>query len=173
MIRMPNCVFMIEGDVDLQLAALHLTLPLCFGEHADYNDPARPLYGRRKTWLGAEDFMDDIRWKIQNGVLYNVYAPPLGKKGEKVSSAVLDHEYPLAYMYPITPTDLHAGWIRGKERIITIHSGTFGWEGAPVAIELRLFDRAGRAAGVEQTTSSSGMFPVRVPEKGMAILIRK
>ena len=73
----------------------------------------------------------------------------------------------------ITPKDLHAGWIRGKERIITIHSGTFGWEGAPVAIELRLFDRAGRAAGVEQTTFSSGMFPVRVPEKGMAILIRK
>ena len=78
MIRMPNCVFMIEGDVDLQLAALHLTL--CFGEHSNYNAPVRSLCGWRKTWLGTDDFMDDIRWKIQNGVLYNVYAPYLGKK---------------------------------------------------------------------------------------------
>lgn len=118
--------------------------------------------------------MDDICWKIRNGVLYNAYRPPFGQKGEKVSSAVLDHEYPLAYMYPITVTDIHAGWIRGKERIITIDSGTFGWKNTEKTnIELRLFDKTGRNIYTENLSSGNGMFKINVPKKGMAILIRK
>lgn len=174
MMKVPNCVYMIEGDTVLQLGTLHLTVPLAFGEHSEYNSPYKPLYGRRKTWLGAEDFMDDICWKIRNGVLYNAYRPPFGQKGEKVSSAVLDHEYPLAYMYPITVTDIHAGWIRGKERIITIDSGTFGWKNTEKTnIELRLFDKTGRNIYTENLSSGNGMFKINVPKKGMAILIRK
>lgn len=173
-------VFMTEGDNDIHLARVHLTTPLAFGEH--YNDRRRtqPSYGRRKTWVTAEDFMDDIRWKLKNGVLYNVYRAPLGKNDEKtISSAmdksiILDHQYPTAFMYPITPTDLHAGWIRGKERIITILSGKFGWDNAgKVDAELRLFDRAGKNTETKNLSSSDGMFQLNVPENGMAILIRK
>ncbi len=174
MMKIPNCVYMIEGDTVLQLGTLHLTNPLAFGEHSDYNAPYKPLYGRRKTWFGAEDFMDDICWKIRNGVLYNAYHPPYAKKGEKVSSAVLSHEYPIAYMYPITVTDIHAGWIRGKERIITIDSGSFGWKNAgKTDIELRLFDKTGRNIRTENVSSANGMFKIDVPNKGMAILIKK
>jgi hypothetical protein len=31
------------------------------------------------------------------------------------------------HMYPITPLELHDGWILGRERIITKRSGRFGW----------------------------------------------
>ena len=175
LMRLPNCVYMQEGDLDLQLGSLHLApTPLCFGEHSDYNDPYKPLYKRRKTWFGAEDFMDDIRWKILNGVLYNTYVPPFGEKGEKISSVVLAHEWPVAYMFPITISDIHAGWIRGKERLITINSGTFGWESnGKTTVELRLFDKAGRNTQTKELSSYNGMFEIDVPEKGMAILIKK
>ncbi len=34
---------------------------------------------------------------------------------------------PINRMYPITPVELHEGWIIGRERIVTAVSGTFAW----------------------------------------------
>ena len=35
---------------------------------------------------------------------------------------------PINHMFPITPVELHEGWIKGKERIITAISGEYLWE---------------------------------------------
>ena len=47
------------------------------------------------------------------------------------------------FMYPITPLELHEGYIIGKERILTNRSGLFGW-GDRSAREVHVFDDAGR-----------------------------
>jgi hypothetical protein len=46
------------------------------------------------------------------------------------------------YMYPITPMELHAGYIIGRERILTKISGLFGW-GDNAANEVHVFDDNG------------------------------
>jgi hypothetical protein len=47
------------------------------------------------------------------------------------------------FMYPITPVELHEGYIIGKERILTNRSGLFGW-GDCSAHEVHVFDDTGR-----------------------------
>jgi hypothetical protein len=37
------------------------------------------------------------------------------------------HPHLVRYMYPITPVEIHAGYVIGKERILTKVSGMFGW----------------------------------------------
>jgi hypothetical protein len=46
-------------------------------------------------------------------------------------------------MFPFTPRELHAGWLVGKERILTCISGTFFWD-HPQPPTCLLFDRTGR-----------------------------
>ena len=53
------------------------------------------------------------------------------------------HPHLVQYMYPITPVELHAGYIIGKERIITKTSGMFGWNDASTH-EVHVFDDTGR-----------------------------
>ncbi len=53
------------------------------------------------------------------------------------------HPHLVHYMYPITPVELHAGYILGKERIITKVSGLFGWNDASEH-EVHVFDDTGR-----------------------------
>ena len=169
-----NVVFLTEGDYPCNLARQHLCTPIAFGEHFSDRDPTMPLYGRRKTWLGAEDLMDDMLWKLKNGVLYQMYRAPLGKATEKISSVILDHPFPTAFMYPITVTDIHAGWVRGKERIVTSLSGKYGWPDKPAQVEVRIFDRTGRNIETQMLSpDEDDKFAVSVPEKGMAILSRK
>jgi len=47
------------------------------------------------------------------------------------------------FMYPITPVELHEGYIIGKERILTNRSGLFGW-GDRSKHEVHVFDDTGR-----------------------------
>ncbi len=47
------------------------------------------------------------------------------------------------YMYPITPVELHEGYILGKERILTNRSGYYSFGGREKA-ELHFFDATGR-----------------------------
>ena len=46
------------------------------------------------------------------------------------------------YMFPITPVELHEGYIIGQERIITNRSGLFGW-GDSSRHEVHVFDDQG------------------------------
>lgn len=47
-------------------------------------------------------------------------------------------------MFPFTPIEIHSGWMIGEERILTIHSGDFGWPGKNNLAELFVYDELGR-----------------------------
>ena len=152
-----------EGDREERLTAMHLTTPVMLGQHGSNGKPA---YGRRATWKTEEDYMDDMVWKVKNGILYAAYWPPRG-----VSEL---HEWPTRDMFPITITDIHAGWIRGKERIITVNDGKFGWDEKATKSRIRIYGKDGRMVGDELANADeNGKFEIKLPENGMAIIIRQ
>ena len=51
-----------------------------------------------------------------------------------------------ARMYPITLDEIHSGWVKGKERLITARLGVYGWRGDRDLHFVSLFD-ARRGAG--------------------------
>ncbi len=77
-----------------------------------FGDPTR-IKNRRDLYL---DFLDKLDW----GALYFYY-------GDRSFS--VDEEMLIRHMYPFTLEELHAGWIKGKERIVTKVSGAYGWRG--------------------------------------------
>jgi len=78
------------------------------------------------------------------------------------------------HMYPITPVELHEGWIAGKERIITKRSGLFGW-GDKSRHEVHAYDEEGRgvpdfkAPLVER--DGAHFSELRLPEGWSAVVI--
>lgn len=77
----------------------------------------------------------------------------------------------LRHCYPITIRELHAGWIVGDERVVTMLSGSYGWPGETVAARLRLYEADGSARPVLELAPAE-RHPVTVPEGGVAILER-
>ncbi len=42
----------------------------------------------------------------------------------------LDYDYEVnRYLYPLTPIEIQSGYLLGRERIVTMHSGSYGWPG--------------------------------------------
>ncbi len=75
------------------------------------------------------------------------------------------------HFYPITITDLHAGWVRGEERVITMTSGSYGLPGAKGSA--RLYRYSADGAKIEETVlPPAETFALSVPEGGLAILER-
>ncbi|MCC6489936.1 MAG: LamG domain-containing protein, partial [Candidatus Hydrogenedentes bacterium] len=62
-----------------------------------------------------KDVLNKLRW----GNLYFYYNEP----------ARLAYESAPKRMYPITVQEVHAGYVKGKERLVTMHSGIYGWDG--------------------------------------------
>jgi len=58
-------------------------------------------------------------------------------------TVVPTHPHLTRYMYPLTPVELHEGYLIGKERIVTKASGLFGWGDASTH-EVHVFDDTGR-----------------------------
>ena len=78
------------------------------------------------------DMAKDQRIALQRGALYYHYngttgCPSLTSK-----------------MYPFTPIELHSGYLIGEERILTIHSGEFGWYGSGKLAALHVFNEVGQ-----------------------------
>ncbi|MEI6422860.1 MAG: hypothetical protein WCP55_11630, partial [Lentisphaerota bacterium] len=69
--------------------------------------------------------------------------------------------YPLITtdMYPVTIEELHAGCIKGKERIITLNSGVYGWPQDSHLHQVRLYDERGRntVSGFFSTLDKAGL----------------
>ena len=80
------------------------------------------------------------------------------------------------FMYPITPVELHEGYIVAKERILTNRSGLFGW-GDRSAREVHVFDDTGRevpdfkAPTVERDGAT--FTELRLAEGWSAAIVRK
>ncbi len=47
------------------------------------------------------------------------------------------------YVFPFTPIELHYGYLLGQERIITLHSGSYGWPGDASLVVCHHFDKKG------------------------------
>ena len=58
-------------------------------------------------------------------------------------SVVMEYETITSKMYPITPVELGAGFLIGKERILTRRSGLFGW-GDDSEAEVFFYDQNGK-----------------------------
>jgi hypothetical protein len=80
------------------------------------------------------------------------------------------------YMFPITPVELHEGYIIGQERILTNRSGLFGW-GDSSRHEVHVFDDQGREVpGFKAATVvRDGMTfsELRLPEDYSAAIVRR
>ncbi|MBI3922938.1 MAG: hypothetical protein HY318_16070 [Armatimonadetes bacterium] len=84
-----------------------------------------------------------------------------------------DYDFP-AYVFPFTPIELHAGYMLGKERIITTHSGSYGWPNEKCLVKVHHFDKAGNHVDRDYiiTLGREARTPVEVPDGEAAILER-
>ncbi len=80
------------------------------------------------------DVYRDILGKLDMGALYFWY-------GER---DFVTEETIVAHMYPITFESIHAGTVRGKERIVTKNSGVYGWPGDRSLHAVYPYDARGR-----------------------------
>ena len=95
------------GGDQLPICRLHLGPTV-----TAFGDPLR-IKNRRDLYL---DFLAKLNW----GALYFYY-------GDRNFS--VEEEMIIRHMYPFTLEELHSGWMKGKERIITKISGVYGWPG--------------------------------------------
>ena len=169
--------FMTEGDQPFRFGRLHLSTPTMLGIHWNWRTPFTASYGRRMSWKSAEDFADDMLWKLKHGVLYYTYNPPIQKLEQRQDffpPMILKHEWPSKYMFPATVTDIHAGWVRAEERIVSCVPGYFKFPQTCQKAELRMFDKKGSPMPPRiLTPDKDGRFYLSPPEQGIAILIRK
>ncbi|MBX7256110.1 MAG: hypothetical protein K1Y02_07085 [Candidatus Hydrogenedentes bacterium] len=131
----------------------HLYSPIALGDHLTERSE-QDAYG---IILAALDF----------GCVYHWYND---------LDVVPTHPHITSFMYPITPMELHEGYIIGKERIITNRSGLFGW-GDMSAHEVHVFDDTGREAPGFQTKEvvkdDARYTEVRIGEGWSAAIVRK
>ncbi len=84
------------------------------------------------------------------------------------------------YMYPITPLEIHSGYIIGKERILTNRSGTYGWDDKSVH-EVHIFGKDGteidngnkRRIAKSVIINDKTFTEIDLPEGYTAVIIRK
>jgi len=111
-----------EGlHTELSTSATHLHTPVCLGD-INVRD-------------SLKDFMDDVRLQLKHGTLYYPYNVRL-PEGQEYYGVI-------NYMFPFTPIAIYEGVLIGKERIITLKSGVYGW-GDKSIVKCHLFDEDGR-----------------------------
>jgi hypothetical protein len=91
--------------------------------------------GRAGTLLTERHVYRDVRDALANGNLYFYYG-----EGNLTTKSVP------AYMYPITIEDIRAGCVTGRERIVTMNGGVYGWHGNADLHQVWLFDGRGAVA---------------------------
>jgi len=116
-----------------------LSTPLAYGPH-------------RSEEIDAVRLMARVRAYLRYGCMYihTSFRNCFPEKGPKSG------EYgPINHMYPITPIELHRGWVKGKERIVACVSYKTVWERQAKPVALR-FDAVGRAIPVKDAVKISG-----------------
>jgi len=113
----------------------HLDAPIALA-----NPPE--TYGERAIRNYARFVMKSVITHLRHGLLYYYYNTEIPESGPGSG------EYgPINHMFPITPIEIHEGWILGKERVISARSIAFDWhkQGRPL---VHIFDLAGREGDV-------------------------
>lgn len=104
--------------------------------------------------------LEILRRELAYGVLHSCSGPS-------------DQNGIVGHFFPITPTALHAGWVQGKERVVTSHSGKFGWPGEKFGYRIWSYRADGMPVEtMPQWKNATGLVQVEVPENGIAILER-
>ena len=98
----------------------HLHSPIALGDHL--------------TERSEEDAYAVMLAALEYGCVYHWYNDVL---------VIPTHHHLTRYMYPITPMELHEGYIIGEERLITKKSGLYGWSDASKH-EVHVFNDTGR-----------------------------
>ena len=136
-------------------ARVQVYTPIQLGDHLVGKNAADPAVIYRQMLEGL-DF----------GVLYYYYH----------IRYVPDHHTLTQYMFPITPVELHKGYIIGKEKIITKVSGLYGWNDASKH-EVHVYDDKGWPAkdfkAPCKVVKGKTYTELRLPEDYSAVIIRK
>ena len=90
-----------------------------------------------------EDLYADILGKLDWGALYFYY----GERSYLTEPPIVSN------MYPITFESIHAGTVRGRERIVTKNSGIYGWHGDRSLHMVYSYNKRGRLQLNEHLTS--------------------
>ena len=73
--------------------------------------------------------------------------------------------------FPLTAQEIHAGWLQGKERIITMVPGVYSWHES-ARVKIYEFGADGRLAATREAASASGAFDIKIPPDGLVIVER-
>jgi len=121
--------------------------------------------GDHLTERTEEDAYRVMLAALDYGCLYNWYS----------DIVIPTHRNLACYMFPITPVELHEGYVIGKERIITKVSRNFGW-GDNSTHEVHVFDASGREVAdfnaPTLTHQGTTFTELRLPEDWSAAIIR-
>ena len=131
----------------------HLYSPIALGDHL--------------TERSEEDAYGVMLAALDYGCVYHWYNDV---------NVIPTHHHLTRYMYPITPMELHAGYIISRERIITKASGLFGW-GDASKHEVHVFDHMGRETSDAKVPlvrrNGKTYSEVRLAEGWSAAIVRK
>ena len=87
-----------------------------------------------------------------------------------------DHHTFTQYMFPLTPMELHCGYIIGKERIVTKLSGIYGWNDAS-GLTAFVYDDKGwpvpEFKAPVKVEDGRNFIELRLPEDWSAVILRK
>ena len=107
-LRKHGVIGTMEGNnLGKNLVRMHLHTPLSMRGGEDPTDMDR-CFGQ---------IVQNIRNNLRHGCLYAFYGPWVDMK----HSIAADH------IYPITPVELHPGYIIGRNKIVTTRPGRYGW----------------------------------------------
>lgn len=129
--------------------------PVAYAGYSVYHTPG----------VTEEMFLADIRDKLWHANLYLFSAP--------MFYHLFTHENLATYEYPITPVELDWGVIIGRERIITMRSGRFGWPGERWSGEVIYFDGEQRVRERKAVTAEAdGYVDVSFAKGEAAVVVR-
>ncbi|MDQ1255724.1 MAG: Carb-bd dom fam9 protein, partial [Candidatus Hydrogenedentes bacterium] len=131
----------------------HCYTPIALGDHLTERSEL-DAYG---TMLAALDY----------GCVYHWYNDV---------TMIPTHHHLTRYMFPITPVELHEGYIVGEDRIVTNRNGLYGW-GDASPHEAHVFDDTGREqeafAAPLVTQDGKTYTELRIGEGWSAAILRK
>jgi hypothetical protein len=116
-----------------------LTTPMGYGPHRAEEENGPRLLARVRAYLRHGALY--VHTSVRNSF------PQDGEKGGEYG--------PINHSYPITPVELHRGWVKGRERIVSCVSYKTTWERAEKPIALR-FDANGRSIPLDGAAVITG-----------------
>lgn len=79
-------------------------------------------------------------------------------------TTVLPHDIS-QYLFPFTPIELHSGYLLGKERIVAVHSGRYGWQNNQSLVSVHHFDALGKLTNLDFPTTINARASTKVTLK--------